>query len=406
MKRWMRRWLDWARTDLLPVYRLHRSPYSVRVRYESLGQISSDLPVPWTADAVLLEVAMPLPTVARRKADFTLLFPEASPIPAELIRSEPDGRYLLGFRIVSPLPGPQATLHWRGRAICPVRIPLVSESAFLAGLSLAAPTVGVRLAGQVVVAREFVATRCQGLQASAMLRSKYRLAPLGELGLAVAFQHLPSGWTTTVPIPLTAEQQAATETLITAVCPRLPRRIGTWRIAWRIAGTEWAVKHLEAISPRAFEDSLRVLTTRFAVRDRTGHMQVHSHLPPLAAVGQLGPCFVVHSTRPGAAGVCNLVVHSTARGDHRSVHTSQHTLLVTDAPTLLAPGFVPVGELSLLAEFGLWVNGRQLSTVSLSPVPSACYTAEGGYKPPPEFAWTAAAEEELLQRLSRLSGAT
>jgi len=52
--------------------------------------------------------------------------------------------------------------------------------------------------------------------------------------------------------------------------------------------------------------------------------------------------------------------------------------------------------------FELRLNDRVLGTASLSPVPPATLTAEGGFKPPPGFTWTAAAEEELMNRLGRL----
>jgi hypothetical protein len=46
-----------------------------------------------------------------------------------------------------------------------------------------------------------------------------------------------------------------------------------------------------------------------------------------------------------------------------------------------------------------------LGVLPLSPVPTATFTAEGGYKPPPEFTWSASAEDELSERLARLMGA-
>ena len=50
------------------------------------------------------------------------------------------------------------------------------------------------------------------------------------------------------------------------------------------------------------------------------------------------------------------------------------------------------------------MRGRVLGVLPLSPVPTATFTAEGGYKPPPEFAWSPAAEDELSERLARLMG--
>ena len=77
---------------------------------------------------------------------------------------------------------------------------------------------------------------------------------------------------------------------------------------------------------------------------------------------------------------------------------------VTDGPTPVAPGLLPMSELKHASAFELRVKGRVLGVLPLSPVPTATFTAEGGYKPPPEFTWTAAAEDELSERLARLMG--
>jgi hypothetical protein len=43
-----------------------------------------------------------------------------------------------------------------------------------------------------------------------------------------------------------------------------------------------------------------------------------------------------------------------------------------------------------------------LGVPSLCPVPTANFTAEGGFKAPTGFAWTPTADEELSERLSKL----
>jgi len=40
--------------------------------------------------------------------------------------------------------------------------------------------------------------------------------------------------------------------------------------------------------------------------------------------------------------------------------------------------------------------------LSLSPAPAATFTNEGGFKAPQDFTWSAAAEEEMTERLNRL----
>jgi hypothetical protein len=93
-----------------------------------------------------------------------------------------------------------------------------------------------------------------------------------------------------------------------------------------------------------------------------------------------------------------------APGSTSATQLLEQEMLVTDAPTPFAPGLLGVDELAPVGGFELRLNGRILGTASLSPVPPAILTAEGGFKPPPDFPWTSAAEEELSERLRRLGG--
>jgi hypothetical protein len=40
----------------------------------------------------------------------------------------------------------------------------------------------------------------------------------------------------------------------------------------------------------------------------------------------------------------------------------------------------------------------------LTPVPTASFTSEGGFRPVEDFAWSSAADEQLNERLGRLLG--
>jgi hypothetical protein len=77
-------------------------------------------------------------------------------------------------------------------------------------------------------------------------------------------------------------------------------------------------------------------------------------------------------------------------------------VLITDGPTMVAPGTLAVADLGQVSGFELSVRGRTLGVLSLCPAPTAAFTSEGGFKPPHDFSWTAAAEEEMTERLNRL----
>src|SRR5262249_32225796 len=137
------------------------------------------LPVPWTADAVTVEVQLRLDPAARRKVDFALRFPDAAPIPAEAVRSDFADRHKVVFRFPPPRTSVTGELLWRHKPIvAPVHVPVLTADTFMAGLAVAAPVVAVRLAAQVVAARQFVPAGCKGLIASAVLRAPHRLGPV------------------------------------------------------------------------------------------------------------------------------------------------------------------------------------------------------------------------------------
>ena len=120
------------------------------------------------------------------------------------------------------------------------------------------------------------------------------------------------------------------------------------------------------------------------------------------AVNRFGPCFLVASQERGAAGLCRLTLFATTPGEGDPIPLASENVLVTDAPTAFAPGRFAATDITRVGAFELRLNDRVLGTASLSPVPPATLNAEGGFKPPPNFTWTTAAEEELLDRLGRL----
>ena len=160
MWRWAKRWIDWVRNDLFALVRRRRSGFSVvHIGYEAGGRTHPELPVPWLADAVVVEVVLRLPPTARRKADFALRFPLAAPIPAESVR--PDGdRYRITFRFPVPRCTTTGELLWKHRPVAPVTIPVLTATTFLGGLTLANPTLAVRLGGSAG-RRTFVPDGCR-----------------------------------------------------------------------------------------------------------------------------------------------------------------------------------------------------------------------------------------------------
>jgi hypothetical protein len=87
MWRWIRHWRDWAMSEIVTPRRLAGQPQALYFRSEKGGLTLDNLPVPWSAEAVVVEALLRLPPAARRRADFALRVPGFDPIPAEILRN-------------------------------------------------------------------------------------------------------------------------------------------------------------------------------------------------------------------------------------------------------------------------------------------------------------------------------
>src|SRR5439155_10708138 len=101
---WIKRWRDWAMNDLWPMYRIGPQPQALHHSYEKAGLTLHDQPIPWNAEAVLVEALLRLPaTASRRKADFQLRLPQQGLVAAEQLRKEEgEDRHRLFFRLAPP----------------------------------------------------------------------------------------------------------------------------------------------------------------------------------------------------------------------------------------------------------------------------------------------------------------
>jgi hypothetical protein len=400
----IKRWRDWAMHDLWPVHRMSPQPQALHHSYEKAGLTIHDQPIPWNADIVLVEALLRLPgAVARRKSDFQLHLPGQPTVGAETLRRlENDDRYRLFFRVPTPPRTTTAEVMWRNQRLGHLTLPILTREEFVERLRLQMPTLFVRLEDNSVACQTFVSTQCKGLMASAVLCSPTSLVPLLDLGLQIEFRSERGGSVQIVPAQLNASQLADHQALITVVPRRFPRRIGTWHATWILADRPLATQRIRAISQRHFCRSLRVSDTRFVVQSLKGRVSVARQLPPWEELTRAGPCFLVSSSEPGMAGMCRLQVRVQVNGAVPAPVMLEQDVLITDGPTMVAPGTLDVADLGQVTSFELQLKDHVLGTLSTSPIPVASFTGEGGFKPSADFAWSTAADEELSERLTRL----
>jgi hypothetical protein len=390
--------------SLWPLYRVGPQQ-ALHHSYEKAGLLVHDQPVPWNADAVLVEAALRLPESAgRRKGDFRLRVGGREPVPAEqLRRQDADGRYRLAFRVPPPGFAATAELLYREHALGQLTVPFLARDEFLRNLRLQMPTLFVRLGQETVACQTFVSSQCKGLIASAVLTSPTSLVPLLDLDLQVELRCERGGPATRVPACLCSSQLAGRQALVTVVPRRHPRRMGAWVATWLLGDRPLASHRIRGISQRTFLKSLRVSDTRFVVQ-RAGAATVRliRQVPTLDKTERVGPCFLVSSREPGMAGLCRLRVAAQVPGAVQPPQLLEQEVLVTDGPTMVAPGTLDAADLAQVTGFELSVRGEPLGVLSLCPAPTATFTSEGGFKSPHDFTWSAAAEEEMSERLNRL----
>jgi hypothetical protein len=403
MPNWIKRWLDWARFDWWSLRRLRPQAHSLRHGYEKAGLTIFDQAVPWAAEGVLVEAHLRLPNaVARRKSDFQLRVPGLGMVAPEILMRQPSGdHYRLLFRFQPPGRTVTTELLWRQQRFATATLPYLARGEFLEKLRVEMPTTMVRFEKESIACQSFVNRQGRGLILSAVLHSPTNLAPVAELGMSIELRSERGGAIRTVPVQLSISQLAQTRALVAVAPRRRPRRLGNWFITWMLGGQPILTQCLRVISPKQFCRSLRLVDSRFMIESSKGRMRLARQLPAFHDIVRAGPCFLVASQEPGMAGWAPLEVRVHVTGEGPRVLFSEE-VLISDGPTVLAPGTLTSDEITRVTGFELRTHGESLGLVSTSPIPTANFTSEGGFRAPADFPWTAAAEEELNERLSRL----
>ena len=408
---WIKRWRDWAMHDLWRMHRSSPQPQALHYSYEKAGLTINDQPIPWNADAVVVEASLRITNpAARRKADFQLRLPGRDPLPADNLRpvdvlpGGPEDRFRLFFRLPTPPQTVTAEVFWKNHSQGQLTLPVLSQDEFIQHLGLQMPTLSVRLGNESVACQTFVCTQCKGLIASALVTSPTSLVPILDLGLHVEFRSERSSAVQHLPTQLCSSQLRGRQALVTVVPPRFPKHIGSWLATWMLDGHPLATQRIRAISKRHFHRSLRVTDSHFLIETVKGSVGLVRQLPPLDELKRVVPCFLISSREPGMAGVCRLQVRAvmSTGAEQPAAAALEQDLLVTDGPTRFAPGSLPAADLAHVTGFELRLGSSTLGSLSLAPAPAAAFTSEGGFKPAGDFSWSPSAEEELNERLTRL----
>lgn len=387
--------------DLWSIYRSGPRLQTLRFGYEKAGLVVRDEPIPWCAESALVEAILTRTPADCRKGDFRLRFAGQSLAPVDLGRTQPEGELRVLFRLPPPTHSASAEVRWQNHLLGQLTLPVLSREEFVRQLRLTMPTVFVKIGETTVACQSFVSTQCRGLFAAAQLSSPTCLAPLADLSLEIEFYAERTAEGETAAVTLAGSQLASRQALISTTAPKAPRRVGSWLVTWRLGELVLSCQRIRAISARQFQRSLRVADTRFVIQSGKGAISLQRALPRKES-GRIGPCFMLASQEAGMAGLCPLSVHVRMR-DGESRQLMKEQVLITDGPTPVMPGTIPAGEQDRVIGFELRVKDSLAGMLSLEPAPAADFTSEGGFRPPTEYFWTSAAEQELADRLGRLT---
>jgi hypothetical protein len=381
----------------------------LHVRYEKAGLILDALPVPFNADAVIVEANVRLPKqMPRVKSDFTLRWSgDEPPTSAEfLVEQTPKKPMRVFFRVPRPKETRTASIHWREQLLGQVEVPILGMTGIVNGFTLDMPTVYVALGDNTVASQAFVSSQAKNVMASAILRAPCLLAPASDLGIRIQLKSERRGDVQTIRIALTPEQLSKRQTLVTVQLPK-PRTIDTHEVSWWIASRCLHTQRFRTISKKTLMRSLRITATRFQVEMANGILHATRSLPMrdgklvLDGIAALTPKFYVCSDEAGLAGLVPMTLRALV-GDMIKTLEIEDAVLVTDGPRAVGFTALAAGELANLQHFTLATGATVLGNLALTPAPSASFNAEGGFAPLDDYLWSPAAEEQLQDRLGKL----
>lgn len=389
--------------DGYPLFRSGPQVQGLRYRFEKAGILVEEQPIPWSADAVLIDSLVLLPSAfaSRTSADFPFLVDgAATPYLPESIQPQPRGGLKLQYRLPVPRQTTMGELFYRHRSLGQLALPVLTAAEFTRRFHIETPILCAIVGDATVACQTVVGTQCQGLIATALIRStQFSLLPLLDLGMSVEVSG-PRSERSSIAVHFASQQIAGKQTLLSVALPR-PRRLGEWQVRWRLADRVIAEHSLRSISKPVFLRSLRVSGTRFVVQSQ-GAISLTTTLPRRGSnVERAGPCFLVESQLPAVAGQATLRIRARVEGAVQPPLLDERDFLISDGPNPIVPGTLKWDDLDQIDTFELHSARGILAKLALK-IPTASINSEGGFDAAEDFTWNDAAEEELWQKLAGL----
>jgi hypothetical protein len=376
----------------------------IQIGYEKSGIVVRGEPIPWNADAVLIEVQVWFPQRVSPKNEFALELsgePPVMPVAQQPVLDTEEATVCFVFRMPVPARSCRVGLFWRCDFLAHIALKTLSREEFLANLHLESTTLFARLGDQNVACAAVVAGQVQALTAGVVLRSVTSLLPIVDLCPCLEVTGR-SGETHALPLVLTSGQLTGREAMASVILPEWLHGDHGVHLQWSIAGQWRADSRLHPVTAESFRRSLVCVDCRYVMVDRDGVMASSRYFLVRDDVTQLGPCFLVASREPGIAAVHSFCVRIHYKDPDRRPDFVEQGVLITDGPSPFIPLMLSPEEFQRVASFDLFSDGEHLSQLALCTRDTATFTNEGGFTAPEDYPWTPTAEEELADHLRKL----
>ncbi len=390
---------------LLGVFHLvgNARPPRWRFGYERCGIQVWGEPIPWNAESVLVELlGRGIPPRGAAREEYRLDLPMGKSLRPTALEAGQDRAACISFRLSPPGRETAVTIRRGERILQRGVLPFLTEQEFLGGLRLESPLLVAQVGRHLTPCRAVVAAQCRRLQACGLLTSPTALLPLAGQSISLEFARGSESRTFRFLPRLTGSQLAGGRALLALPPIRCPQGVGTWSVRWSAAGQTLACTSLRTLSRRDFCRSLYLVDAGFRTEGWGGVLH-RPYLTTLEGLTRVGAHFRVASREEGAAGACRLEVRTRVRPSAPAVASLRVQVLVAGAPAAVLPPPLLPQAFQEVESFELCCAGRGLGTLEGGiRRPTVRFNAEGGYYGTEEFGWTAAAEQELADRLGRL----
>ncbi len=382
---------------------LFRSPWleEIAVGYEKGGLAVFGEPIPWNAEAILVEALVWMRTEEGGKERFSLGDSLLRGVPPTAASRQEPGWTLLSFRLPPRRHCTRAELCWRFHPLRRLRLPHVTSQEFLQRLQLRSPTLMAWFGDQRLACQAAPPGSCDGLLATALLTSPTSLLPLLDLDLRLEVTNQANGLVQTIPLELSGSQLTAQQALVCQALNWAPQGNAGLSVRWMVCDRLLGSSEFRPVAPDRFEESLYVVDAGYLYRRADQSLLLSHYLPQTNPGSLLGGCYYLASRQRGVAGYCPVEVHCRPFNSSSTHIVLRQQALVLDRPSplLIPPAIMENLDQSVLELFS---RGRKLGSLPVFPCPQGTFTTEGGLCNEPQFLWTESAEWELANRLEQL----